>query len=191
MSLSFLQAQDSDYSLKNNLYMTYGSQFGFGNVELKQFDFGFFDFGISYGFRYNIVDISDDFAIGFDLNPEIGFYSGELDQFSNDGLLGIHIPAFISLNFGVGSTYDSDKNIGVSIKPGVQLMMGPLVGIESSTDFKKTALVPVLQLSGRFWKRSTNKLREIFIKVGSKPASREDSDGTFIAYLGGAYFIGY
>jgi len=181
-------AQDNPYSLKNNLYTTYGSQFGVGNVDLGTTEYSFYDFGFSLGARYNLYDFTDNIAVGFEVAPEIGMMRST--EFNEEGFLGLMLPAFVSLNFGAGSTYDSDKNIGIAIKSGMQLIAGPLI-IDTARDLNKTNWMPVVQLSGRFYQKLKKRLAEVYLKYGRTSENTSFIDGNAILYVGGCYFIGY
>ena len=181
-------AQDNDYSFENNFYKTYGYHFGFGNIDVGVSDYRFIDFGVSFGARYNLFDLSDNVAIGFDVSPELGFFAGELRS-SDTGLLAFNIPAFISFNFGAGSTYDSDKDFGIAIKPGLEFIYGPISSGDVD-DVDKINFIPVLQISGRFWKRTNSKLRELYLRVG-RQSSDNFEDGQMIIYFGWHYLLGY
>lgn len=166
----------------DNFHMSYGFNIGIGTLPSSRNNFTFIDIGVLLNGRYNFYKINEDNALGIDIAPEVGSYSnGSLANY-----LGFSIPVLASYNFGLGSTYESNRRIGLALKAGLELDIGPLVG-ERIPNYTPLTVLYVVQLDARFWKRGRNNIRNLYFKYGY--ISNENDGLNFVVSGGGLYMI--
>lgn len=142
-------------------------------------------FTFMYRFRYNLAEVSDEFAIGASASPAIGL---DVNTGGGDGFARFNIPFMVSAEFGAGSTYNSGANVGGFVGVGMEYNVFPLFGAnseavegeEGSYEYDKSWVQPVLGAGIRYWSRA-NRLREIAFKYGfSGSEELVDVDGDVI-----------
>ncbi len=131
---------------------------------------------LNYTFRYNLVEVSDNFAIGALVNPGLGlslltFDTGVVDA---SYIGSFSLPIMASLDFGAGATYDSGANMGGFFAAGIEYNVNPLFDgdevideADATVSLDKSWVQPVLAAGVRFWSRN-NRLREVSLKYGFK-----------------------
>ena len=165
-----------------NFILSYGVNIGIGTLPSNRNNFTYFDLGILLNGRYNFLVPDNNSAFGIDIAPEVGTYTnGSLANY-----LGFSLPLMLSYNFGLGSTYESDKRFGLAVKTGIELDLGPLIG-DRIPDFKPIILIPVAQLDIRFLKRGRSNIRDLYFKYGF--ISNETDGPNFTVAVGGLYMI--
>lgn len=158
-------------------------------------------YSISYQYeaRVNIANLSDNSALSVSLAPSAGaaFSTNELSGYGS-----FNIPAFVNIEFGAGSTYDSDANVGFTLGLGINHTRFPLfgLGLSDDSDFKKSYTTPIIKASLRKFSATGNHLRQYFIHFwpfGSKQGmsfgsgSPTEDVNTLILRVGMSKYIGY
>ncbi len=137
-----------------------------------------YDYGFYYKFRYNLVDLGDNLSISTETNPSLG-----LDWVSGDGFFGIESPTYLSLNFGAGSTYDSDANLGLGLSAGYNLHFLPITG-----DRELYGALSA-QVSIRYWSKVS--LVEYFLRIEQFTKENSDGSSSGVFSIGVCKFLGY
>ncbi len=128
---------------------------------------GFSVLTLIYEFRYNLHEISDNFAISLNATPALGV----LALTSGEGFGTLNFPLMVGLEFGAGSTYNSSANAGGFFHAGIEFNKMPLAGgpdvsmLTGSASYPTSWVNPVVATGIRYWNKN-NKLREINLKYG-------------------------
>lgn len=122
-------------------------------------------FGIIYRLRYNVHEVSDNFALSVSTAPvvEMSFVKGERD-------FGFNISGMANAEFGAGSTYNSTSNVGGFVGLGFEYIKSSLLSALSTPSELYPATInswtePVFATGIRYWNKN-NKLREVSVKYG-------------------------
>ncbi len=127
---------------------------------------------VVYTARFNALEPSDNFGIGINASPSLGL------SYGTAGFGSINIPAYISLNFGAGSTYSTASNIGGYVGFGYEFTkIGLLGGGEDSelsivstgtvkVEDPKTSWAEPMAIAGIRWWTKKDRLMELSIKYG-------------------------
>jgi len=165
-------------SFKDNYYQSYGYLIEFVKtpaVEIGNtgghFQARYYAPSFQYEGRFNITNINDNTAFSISLAPSVGL-AVPVDDF--EGIANFNIPLFANIEFGAGSTYDSDANIGFSLGIGINFTRFPLFGLDlpDDSDFSKSHTTPIIKASLRKFSSKGNHLRDYFIHIwpfGSSP----------------------
>ena len=130
--------------------------------------FTFSILNIAYSLRYNITDISDNIGIGLNVSPSLGF------TISEEGFGSANLPAYLSFNFGAGSTYSTSANFGGFAGVGYEFTKIHLFSFDDGfaepeyTDIEKPVLswAQPMVICGIRWWNKRNRLKELSIKYG-------------------------
>lgn len=160
--LSKLTYFDPNSNNYNYLTGTYSSgQYVTNYAQAKDFAI----IGLMYRLRYNVHEVSDNFALSVSTAPvvEMSFVKGERD-------FGFNISGMANAEFGAGSTYNSTSNVGGFVGVGFEYIKSSLLsGLSAPSEFYPATInswvEPVFSTGIRYWNKS-NKLREISIKYG-------------------------
>jgi hypothetical protein len=125
---------------------------------------------VVYTLRYNAYEPSDNIAIGINAAPSFGL------SISNAGFGSINVPAFVSLDFGAGSTYSTSSGFGGFIGIGYEFTKIGLFGsgdepqvILSNTvevEEPKSAWTEPMFITGIRWWTKRDRLMELSFKYG-------------------------
>lgn len=118
---------------------------------------------VSFGLepRYNIRQIDENSAIAISSPISIGIGQVTSPPYSDfsvgaiEGFGSIQIPLFAKLYVGSGSTYESEKDFGISLGAGIEFNKVGLIRFDQSqSDYRgQTAFViPVASLGFHFWR---------------------------------------
>jgi hypothetical protein len=123
------------------------------------------------GFRYNVLEPSDEKSVGIDFNPQLAI-NNALNNNNDHNFVGGQFPLMVSYNSGCGATYNSRRENGFGIGLGVQYIKSNIVVIEkfqnspnSETIFINSYLEPVVSIHYRYLSRN-DALRDWHIKFG-------------------------
>lgn len=144
-------------------------------------------FSFTFLNRFILKEFSPNSSISLDIPMAIGLNSG------SRYFIGCRVPVLLSYNFGNISTYESDKNKGISIGFGVEMMKylftqqpPPTKLISDPTSLNppnNLFFYPISNISYRFWNKN-NRAREFSLKIGYLPKADDE-----ITYNGQEYFI--
>ena len=140
----------------------------------------------SFGFepRFNVHKINDDAAIGVSMPISFGIgYAVPANDFVKgiQGALGsIQVPLLAKFYYGNSSTYNTEKDFGISIGGGLEYNKIGLVGGEEddkADGLHKGFILPVMSMGVHFWRGNTP--FEVNVKYGTTKTVeyRFDSDG--------------
>lgn len=121
-----------------------------------------------YTFRFNLLEPSENFGLGINASPSLGL------SYSDNGLGSFNIPAYLSLNFGAGSTYSTGSNMGGYVGIGFEYSKMDIISLgdddESLNGFDieepKTSWAEPMIIAGVRWWSSSNRLMEVSFKYG-------------------------
>ena len=125
-----------------------------------------------YAFRYNVLEPSENFGLGLNVSPSLGL------ALSDGGFGTINIPAYLSLNFGAGSTYSTASDIGGYIGIGYEFTKINLYSTyKEEENFQQTGTTvtrtdPItswsepMAIAGIRWWSKSDRLMEFSIKYG-------------------------
>lgn len=191
-------------SFKDKYFHSLGYLFEFNKtpgVELgntgEHFQFKYYSLSYQYEGRVNITNLNDNSALSVSLAPSVGlaFPTDDLDGYGS-----INIPVFVNIEFGAGSTYDSDADVGFTLGLGLNHTRFPLFGLDlpDGSDFKKSYTTPVIKASLRKFSSKGNHLRQYFIHFwpfGSKQGTNFSGDpedvNTLVLRFGMSKYMGY
>lgn len=138
-------------------------------------NFAFTYFSLVYTFRFDVVEPSDNFGVGINVSPSLGLAR------SDNGFGSFNIPAYLTLNFGAGSTYSTASNIGGYFGVGYEFNKIDLIstgdGYEEEfydprtnepivIEGPKTSWAEPMLIGGIRWWSKSEKLMELSIKYG-------------------------
>lgn len=112
---------------------------------------------VSYTFRYNALETSDNFGLGINAAPSLGVGVG------GDGIGNINLPAYLSANFGAGSTYNTSSNFGGYVGVGYEYNK---IGLLGDNIAYKTGWSQPVVIGGIRWWNKKNRLNELSFKYG-------------------------
>lgn len=121
-----------------------------------------------YTFRYNIIEPSENFGVGINAAPNLGL------SYSERGLGSFNIPAYLSLDFGAGSTYNTASNMGGYIGFGYEFTKTDIIPLaekydhNTGTTYEKppTSWSEPMVIVGVRWWNKNNSLTEVSFKYG-------------------------
>ncbi len=190
ISTSSLKAQDLDRIIQGWGWLsldravgpvteyTYTPATGQVNTEAMQLH-GYGVLAGMYAFRYNFSEPDSEKAFSLSVQPalSVGFYS-------NAGRFYFNLPVMAGWDFGAGSTYNSNANVGGFLRLGFEYNVLPLLkdmsDVEISREYatyengqyeirrvraKTSFLNPCIGGGFRYWSRN-NVMKEIGLKVG-------------------------
>lgn len=155
--------------------------------------------GLNYSFRFSLYELNDNNSLGIGIIPAIdilGIYG--FKESDDIGWGGINLPIELSYNTGAGSTYNSDKELGVAIKGGIDLNYLPILMSKEGNlrDFNQFYVDPYFSLSARFFSKKGTSLRDVSLRFSfiSQTEGVTDDDDLIIPFnirLGINTIVGY
>lgn len=125
-----------------------------------------------YAFRYNLLEPSENFSLGINASPSLGV------SFAEGGFGSFNIPAYLTLNFGAGSTYNTGSNMGGYFGIGYEFTKINLVSTYNTPEYSESSGIthtykdpitswsePMVIVGLRWWSKN-DKLKEISFKYG-------------------------
>lgn len=207
----FTSSQTNGQNFKDKLFKGWGIQAGLVNTQAKKvktpfsekYDLLFgYNLGLSYNFRYNLYEASDNLSFGVSTAPALGVV--DLYSFVKKGAWGggsINIPLELTFDVGAGSTYNSDKNFGIALKGGIDMNIIPLLWLKNFggkpyDNYNRFFIAPHATLAIRYFGKKGTALRELFCRYDfmKQPSGVTKEDGigpAFLLRVGLIYFIGY
>ncbi len=161
-----------EYAPTGNIVIVDGQEVPeYREIPFQSFTYNIFSFGLEP--RYNIKKLDDNSAIAISSPFSIGL--GQVSAPPTDVAVGavegfgsIQIPLYVKLYVGSGSTYDCEKDYGVSLGFGIEYNKIGLIRLDNAGDpsspVNKGFVVPVASLGFHFW-RGVNPV-EVNIKYG-------------------------
>jgi hypothetical protein len=153
----------------------------YANAPTQSVQYSSYSFGLEP--RYNVNKINDDAAIAIAIPFSFGIgYAQQENTYVRgvSGLGSIQIPVLAKFYYGNSSTYDTEKDFGISIGGGLEYNQIGLFG--GDTDDKEEGLhkgfiLPVASLGVHFWRG--NSPFEVNMKYGSTKSEtyRLDANG--------------
>ncbi|MBO6515801.1 MAG: hypothetical protein JJ975_04545 [Bacteroidia bacterium] len=161
-----------EYAPTGNIVIVDGQEVQeFREIPYQSFAYNVFSFGLEP--RYNVRTLDENTAIAVSSPISIGLGQvgpppSEVAVGSVEGFGSIQIPLYAKLYVGSGSTYESEKDYGVSLGVGLEYNKLGLIRLDNTSDpatpENKGFVVPVASLGFHFW-RGMNPV-EINIKYG-------------------------
>lgn len=161
-----------EYAPTGNVIIVDGQEVNeYREIPFQSFTYNVFSFGFEP--RYNIKRLDDNSAIAISAPISLGL--GQVSQPPTDVAVGavegfgtIQIPLFAKLYVGSGSTYDCEKDYGISIGFGMEYNKLGLIRLDNvddpGTPKNSGFVLPVASLGFHFW-RGVNPV-EVNIKYG-------------------------
>lgn len=145
----------------------------FDNVPNQSFGLSLFSIGIEP--RYNFYQMSDDAALAVAAPISFGLYQvfpADQNLGGSESFGGIQIPVLAKIYLGSGSTYDSEKDFGLSFGFGFEYNKLGLFDFASDVDKEADGgwIMPVTSMGIHFWRGSMP--MEINLKYGFGTATR-------------------
>jgi hypothetical protein len=114
-----------------------------------------FSFGLEP--RFNVLELSNEGAVGISVPFSFGVgqsYAANADVLGVESFGTLQFPLLAKLYFGTGSTYRSEKNVGVSIGGGVEYNRIGLfnLGQDDYSGFKRGWIMPVASIGFQYWR---------------------------------------
>jgi len=124
--------------------------------------------------RFNVYEMNKDAAVAISVPFSFGMYQvvpASSDVGGNEAFGGIQIPVIAKLYLGSSSTYDSEKDFGISLGFGMEYNKLGLVNVNggSKNEGDNGWLMPVSSLGIHFWRGSMP--MEINLKYGFGPST--------------------
>jgi hypothetical protein len=142
-----------------------------------------------YCFRYNILEISENKALGISTTPAVGF--SYLNGWSDNGSIGLYggcfrgygnfnLPVFLEYEFGAGATYKSNSSRGLVAGLGLDYTLLPF---SKTSNFQNFSYFQFAFTSGYRYLNKHDKLCELnlLICTGSSYTPTDNS----IRFIGG------
>jgi len=129
-----------------------------------------FEFGMLCRLRYNLLEIDNNKSIGLGIAPGLS-YMLQATSLPEDDIVnsvGFSLPFEFSYNFGPGSTYDSDKNVGFVFVAGAAFLLPGITFQDVSNNrynpIKKAYTIPHIG-GGITWGDFDSRIAELFLRV--------------------------
>lgn len=141
----------------------------YADAPFQSVQFSSYSFGIEP--RYNIHTLNDDAAIALAMPLSFGIgYAGPSNEFVRgvSGLGSIQIPLLARFYYGNSSTYDTEKDFGVSFGGGIEYNQIGLFGgneDDKADGLHRGFILPVASFGIHFWRG--NAPFEINVKYGT------------------------
>jgi hypothetical protein len=125
-------------------------------------------FAITYKYRRNIFEFSDNSSFGVSIAPSFGMTLSVSDNYGID-LFAFQLPVLAEWNLRAGSTYNTTKNVGFVLGIGASYTHFPLLrtdnGISQNPPPAINSFQPEAEIGYKYWHQD-NTLREINLSAG-------------------------